>query len=522
MHDRIGTDARPIDLATLQTFERGDVRFHPTLRTLTGPAGAVTVEPRIMQLMVALAEAPGEVVPKDQLLARCWDGLLVGEDSLHRAAAGARRVLREANSAAVSIETIPKLGYRMLVAGSDVHPDPMPSAAPHNQNRRRVLAAAFGGALAVGGLSLLTWRSVQQRRDPKVEVLIGQSEQALRLAEPAADRQGVGFLKEALRISPDDALAWGRLALALRSSAEFAPPPRALALLADAEAAAKRALTLEPGQIDARAALALLRPVFGNWLEAEAGLRAVLDDAPDHLPALDGLSFVQASAGLVTAHYPLRLRTVKLDPLHAGYNFRSIYAHWMNGALAAADRAGERGLELWPRHFATWMARAGLFAMTGRPERTLAMLADEATRPDLPPQVQQSFALLAEALMEGVEPARRSAVDRLDRMVAGGGPLMAVNASMFLCALGEPARALDICEAYLLERGPVMAGTAWQPGQMLHNDIRRRFTNYLFTPVMSSARADPRFGRIMRDIGLSDYWRRSGHRPDYLAGRPLP
>jgi hypothetical protein len=29
-------------------------------------------------------------------------------------------------------------------------------------------------------------------------------------------------------------------------------------------------------------------------------------------------------------------------------------------------------------------------------------------------------------------------------------------------------------------------------------------------------RADSRFATLMRDIGLADYWRRSGRLPDYL------
>lgn len=90
-------------------------------------------------------------------------------------------------------------------------------------------------------------------------------------------------------------------------------------------------------------------------------MRGVLDDHPEHLPTIDALSFVWASAGLVRAHYPLRLRTVELDPFHAAYNFRSNYAHWMNRRLADADRAGARGLELWPRHAPTWLARVGVF-----------------------------------------------------------------------------------------------------------------------------------------------------------------
>lgn len=57
---------------------------------------------------------------------------------------------------------------------------------------------------------------------------------------------------------------------------------------------------------------------------------------------------------------------------------------------------------------------------------------------------------------------------------------------------------------------------------MLHNDVRRRMTQFLFLPPLAGVRAQPRFATIVRDSGLAAYWRASGHRPDYLAGATLP
>jgi hypothetical protein len=231
---------------------------------------------------------------------------------------------------------------------------------------------------------------------------------------------------------------------------------------------------------------------------------------------------VRAGAGLLGDHYPLRLKTVALDPLHAGYNFRSIYAHWMNGNLAAADRAGARGRELWPAHFATWAAQIGLFLFTGRPERTLAMLAEtpQAVRP--PPPMKAVMQATARALTSGSRADLEAAIATIDAVVARAGPLLAVFGSMCLAALGQAEASLAVTEAFLLARGPVMAGSAWRPGQPLHNDVRRRFTNYMFTPVMAPVHALPGFVRLCTDIGLADYWRATGMRPEFLGDRPLP
>ena len=42
---------------------------------------------------------------------------------------------------------------------------------------------------------------------------------------------------------------------------------------------------------------------------------------------------------------------------------------------------------------------------------------------------------------------------------------------------------------------------------------------YLWMPVLGAARRDPRFKEIVRDMGLVDYWRRSGKWGDFA--RPV-
>jgi len=223
-----------------------------------------------------------------------------------------------------------------------------------------------------------------------------------------------------------------------------------------------------------------------------------------------------SSTGVVAAHYPLRLKTVERDPFNVRYNFRAIYSHWMQGNVVAADRTGERGMELWPRHPAIWLARFTLFKYSGRASRALAMLDAAESRPPLLPGLNGMLRAVATALATSADADRRNARDVVLSALDAGGPLVAVGATMDLAALGETALALDVTEAFLLERGPLIAGTAWQPGQALHNDVRRRFTHHLFLPVTAALRADPRFVAIVRDIGLNDHWTRSGRSPDYL------
>ncbi len=87
---------------------------------------------------------------------------------------------------------------------------------------------------------------------------------------------------------------------------------------------------------------------------------------------------------------------------------------------------------------------------------------------------------------------------------------------MILNGLGEIDRAFAVAEAYLLERGPLMASVRWRTGQVSINDQRRRKTNMLFVPVSAPMRADRRFLPLTKDVGLADYWARSGIVPDFL------
>jgi hypothetical protein len=88
-----------------------------------------------------------------------------------------------------------------------------------------------------------------------------------------------------------------------------------------------------------------------------------------------------------------------------------------------------------------------------------------------------------------------------------------------LAALGAPDRALTLVDGFLLERGPIMVEPSWRPGQILHNDVRRRFTNFLFTPVMAPVRSLPDFAVLTKAIGLDAYWHQSGQQPEHLTGR---
>jgi TolB-like protein len=70
-----------------------------------------TLEPRVMQVLVALAQADGRTVSRDTLVERCWGGVIVGEDAIQRCIGRLRKVADATK--AFEIVTLSRVGYRL-------------------------------------------------------------------------------------------------------------------------------------------------------------------------------------------------------------------------------------------------------------------------------------------------------------------------------------------------------------------------------------------------------------------------
>ena len=65
-------NAQPIDLPREPDFQLGELRVRPAIREITGPAGAETLEPRVMEVLVALARADGACRLRPTRTCRVW------------------------------------------------------------------------------------------------------------------------------------------------------------------------------------------------------------------------------------------------------------------------------------------------------------------------------------------------------------------------------------------------------------------------------------------------------------------
>ncbi len=92
--------------------------IEPELNRISKKSQTHALEPRLMRLLVLLAETPHELVSKDTILATVWAGLSVTDESLSQAISKLRKLLDEGNSEPSHIETIRKKGYRLVAAVS--------------------------------------------------------------------------------------------------------------------------------------------------------------------------------------------------------------------------------------------------------------------------------------------------------------------------------------------------------------------------------------------------------------------
>ncbi len=110
------------------------------------------LEPRIMDLLCALAGQPGEVISRGVLLDTIWKVEHGADESLTRAISLLRKTFRQAGEADEYIETIAKRGYRLQAPVADLDGAPVvPAAAP----RARWYWPVAGLVVALVGFALI-------------------------------------------------------------------------------------------------------------------------------------------------------------------------------------------------------------------------------------------------------------------------------------------------------------------------------------------------------------------------------
>ncbi len=491
-------------LAARPPFGIGRAELFPATRELAGPGAHVKIEPRVLRVLIVLADAAPALVSRDELFRSCWSGVIVEESALNRAIAQVRRGLLK-TGAGCSIETIAKAGYRLVASQESVE------KPAKTTSRRQMLVA--GGVLAASGAMLpLTWRLRRHSSEQAMaEELHRRAVDALRDMLPDRDQAAIAMLREALARDPDNGSVWGTLALAYQRSAEFGPAEREDRAVAECRAAAARSLALAPENRDALVAVALIAPVYGNWLSAEQSYARTERSAPQHAALLAGRAKLLAEVGRFRDTVRVTDALFEIEPMAPAYHWRRALALWGAGRPQDARMLIGRARAIWPTHVSIWATAFWLEAYSDDPKAAPAIL-DDAIGRNLGGSQREFMLRSASALIAG-EPPDDAFIDA-SRKAAAAATNMAEQAMAVASRLGAVDHAFEIANAYHFGEGFEVAPARMEQGANIKRAHRK--TLPLFWPPMASARKDPRFDQLTARLGLARYWIQSRSMPDFL------
>jgi DNA-binding winged helix-turn-helix (wHTH) protein/tetratricopeptide (TPR) repeat protein len=504
-----GRSPWPIDLAHARPFRVGSIEVRPPTREVVSASRREVLEPRVMQVLVALASVRGEIHSRDDLIASCWDGRAVSDDAINRAISRLRAVGRAFDS--FDVETIVKVGYRLVEKPTGAQPPPRPLLAGGLGRRALVAGGAAATALAgLGGYSLVAG-GTGKPADPAIEHLMLRARNAARLGRPDDMARAAALYRQVVQRQPDNAAAWGRLATVYRFLWEYDSAEDAPAMAARVRSAAGRALEIDPANAEAAAALAMLVPIFGHWAQAEAAMRRVLDDYP---PARIRLARLLRDTGRMGDALALVHKAVMDDPtVPRWWNFHAQLL-WDHGRLEQAERAIDAGLKRWPRHILLWFTRFFFLTYTGRPRTAIAFAEARSSRPiGVPRQRFELAEAKARALATGAAADIDEAVGRTLAALPQGA-VYAMDAVAFFSAIDRLDDAFGVTDIYYFGRGSAISELRL-PQSGTFTAGNKRECGFLFSAPAAHLRADRRFARLVKDIGLENYWRRTSTTPDF-------
>lgn len=499
------------DLANRPDFTAGPLRVSPARRLVEGPGGRAHLEPIVMKVFLLLLDSGGSVITRDELFGSAWGGAFVGDDSLNRAIGRVRKVAAETAAGLFEIETVPRTGYRLMgpiLSMLDEYPDAR-GRGEHQVSRRLLLGSAVGaGLLAAGGTLWWVSRSPQHST---FDTIMDRARAALNRSDDQNPAM-IASLRQAVRLRPDNAEAWGMLALMQTE----APPGQAgtgQTMIADAAASARQALSLDPKEPSALLAVYDLEGSTLDWFQRDQRLRSIIALGPKHVPAINQLVALLQSAGLNRESWDWNERAIRIEPLSPELLSRRALKLWIARRTDEADKVIDQARDTWPADPFVWWVRFLILATTGRAAAAQTML-DSDPKLRLPPWLalwRASLPAMTSPTPANLDPARKACTHAARS--AGG---LAIQAVMILGVLDQVDLAFDICNGFLLWRGSVVRAGDNKAAQLGSDSGWRMSIQWLFTPPAAKMRSDPRFLALCDAVGLSDYWKKRGVQPDYL------
>lgn len=161
-------------------FRLGDWEIWPLRLLLAGPEGEHHVEPKTMEVLLALARQANYVVTRDHLLEQIWPRTYSAEASLTRCVSQLRHCFADNRGHPKYIETIPKRGYRLIAPIAAIETETTTGqqpgngstattkaiAIPKNRRRQQRILWGTGALLLLAGVWLAVLRPAPDPAGP--------------------------------------------------------------------------------------------------------------------------------------------------------------------------------------------------------------------------------------------------------------------------------------------------------------------------------------------------------------------
>jgi tetratricopeptide (TPR) repeat protein len=377
---------------------------------------------------------------------------------------------------------------------------------------RRTLVLGGLGAVAVAGATGLYLR--RKRGAPShIQPLLDQARLLRSQNSLDTQNQAIGLAREAVRLAPRSADAWGALGYAQATASHWRREPESQELREQAAAAGQRALDLDPTSAKGELALAAALPLLGanDWLARADGLKRALANDPSDPDVLIESAWILRFTGHQAAAVEMCRRVDPRDYTPPLFNIW-IRALWSAGRIAEMNRRLETAALRYPGIRMLWSTRLELLMFGGRGDEARAAARNRRNRPSAVGDAQAEDVAAFAVALAGNDPGLTDAFLRVLERQAREDEGKAISAIRFASMKGRLDEAFALADAYFFGRGFAVGESM---GNGLFIPLSQRRTNFLFEPPIAAMRADPRFATLTTELGLERYWRQANRPPDY-------
>jgi DNA-binding winged helix-turn-helix (wHTH) protein/tetratricopeptide (TPR) repeat protein len=345
---------------------------------LTRDTRRIRLQSQPLQVLEALLARPGELVTREDLIARLWPrGVVDYDTALNSAVRRLRIALGDSADSPRYIETIPKRGYRFIgCLEAPVRPERMVPL------RRRGWPTVAALVLVLGCTPFVLNSSVTAtpgRAAGQPASLSVQASDHFQLARFFFQRRSEGDLERArsnlvaaTALDPGSAPAWALLSSVYWIETVEGRLPQQQGFRQVREAA-ERSLALDPTLAEARLRLAAVEWRSGDWRKGDRHFRRAAEYEPNHPLVLSFAASFAAADGRFDEAVELQRRSVAADPLVISGRWNLATWLFMDGRLKEARDEFARIRELSPDARDIPLRLAELALLEGRFDEALAL-----------------------------------------------------------------------------------------------------------------------------------------------------